>query len=112
MAKKANAALSKKLETSEAFEQLFGVSKCTRAEAIKLFWDYVKDNDLQSKENKRNIILDDELEELFEDELSDVIAARKTKAAKAKKEGKKFDPIPKGEISMFEVATLLNAHLS
>src|SRR5262249_21907843 len=71
----ANSALNQKLGSS---------GSVTRAQAVKGLWDYVKENNMQNPQNKREILADDKLQPLF---------------------GKK-------KITMFEVGKILNSHLS
>jgi upstream activation factor subunit UAF30 len=40
-------------------------NEMARTEIVKALWDYIKDNNLQNPENKREIILDDAMREVF-----------------------------------------------
>jgi hypothetical protein len=66
-------------------DELGALHNCevTRTTATKLVWAYIKQNDLQDPDNKRNIICDTVLKELSD----------------------------KPKISMFEVASVLNNNL-
>lgn len=85
MPRKANPALLKPLNCSEELEAVIGKGPHARGQVMKLLWDYIKKNNLQNPENKRNIIADDMLLPLFG--------------------GKK-------EITMFEMTKLVSAHLT
>jgi len=80
-----NNALSQKLKPSAKLAEIIGSSEpVTRAEAVKRLWDYVKAHDLQNPQNRREILADDKLKQLF----------------------------GKNKISMFEVGRGVNEHLS
>jgi upstream activation factor subunit UAF30 len=77
-------ALNQKLRPSPELGKIMGGSQpVTRAEAVKKLWDYVKKEDLQNPENRREILADDNLKPLF----------------------------GKNKISMFEVGKVINSHL-
>jgi upstream activation factor subunit UAF30 len=85
MAKKAaNQGLMKPVQPDEALAAVVGSSPLPRTEIIKKLWEYIKKNDLQDKENKRNINADDKLKPIFG--------------------GKK-------QVSMFEMNKLLSNHI-
>ncbi|PWA76674.1 DEK, C-terminal [Artemisia annua] len=52
---------------SEELMQFFDTdeSELSRSEVVKRMWKYIKDNDLQDPSDKRNILCDDKLKELF-----------------------------------------------
>ncbi|KAH9620846.1 hypothetical protein KSS87_011828 [Heliosperma pusillum] len=56
------------LHLSEAFVKFLGTGETTlsRAEAVKRIWGYIKLNDLQDPSDKRQILCDEKLKELFE----------------------------------------------
>ncbi len=81
---KANAAFMKPLELSPQLAEVVGDKPLPRTEIIKKIWDYIKKNDLQDQKNRRMINADDKLKELFG--------------------GKK-------QISMFELAKVVNQHV-
>lgn len=83
MARKANPALLKPLDLSDELEAVVGKGPMPRSEVVKKLWDYIKKNDLQNPQNKRNILADDKLESIF---------------------GKK-------EVTMFEMTKLVSAHM-
>ncbi|MBT5338747.1 hypothetical protein HN858_03635 [Candidatus Falkowbacteria bacterium] len=85
MARKLNPALMKPLTLTAELEAVVGKGPMPRFEVVKKIWVYIKKNDLQNPENKRNIIADDKLKPLFG--------------------GKK-------EVNMFEMTKLVSKHMS
>ena len=85
MPRKANPALMKPLKLSAELEAVVGSGPLPRGQVVKKLWEYIKANNLQNPENKRNIIADDKLLPLFG--------------------GKK-------EVNMFEMTKLVSAHMS
>lgn len=85
MPRKANPALLKKLNLSEELEAVVGKGPLSRGDVVKKIWEYIKGNNLQNPDNKRNIIADDKLLPLFG--------------------GKK-------EVNMFEMTKLVSGHLT
>jgi upstream activation factor subunit UAF30 len=80
-----NNALNQKLKPSAKLAEIIESSESvTRAEAVKRLWDYVKSHDLQNPQNRREILADDKLKQVF----------------------------GKNKISMFEVGRVVNEHLS
>ncbi|KAL5099320.1 hypothetical protein RYX36_003647 [Vicia faba] len=53
------------LQLSDALAKFLGESELSRSEVIKRMWDYIKGNNLQDPSNKRQIICDEKLKELF-----------------------------------------------
>ena len=84
-AKKPNAAFMKALNLSPALAAVIGSKPVPRTEIIKKIWDYIKKNNLQDSKNRRMINADEKLLTLFG--------------------GKK-------QISMFELAKVVNNHVS
>ena len=84
-AKKPNAAFMKALTLSPALAAVIGSTPVPRTEIIKKIWLYIKKNGLQDSKNRRMINADEKLLELFG--------------------GKK-------QISMFELAKVVNNHVS
>ncbi len=82
--RKPNAAFMAPLNPSEELAAVIGKKALPRTQVIKKIWDYIKKNKLQDQKNKRNINADDKLKKLF---------------------GKK-------QITMFELAKIVNKHLS
>jgi upstream activation factor subunit UAF30 len=85
MPRKANPALMKPLTLSPALQAVIGPGPESRGQVMKKIWAYIKENNLQNPENKRNIIADDLLLPLFDGEK---------------------------EVSMFQMTKLLSAHLT
>lgn len=84
-AKKPNAAFMKALTLSPALAAVVGSKPLPRTEIIKKIWEYIKKNKLQDSKNRRMINADEKLLTLFG--------------------GKK-------QISMFELAKVVNNHVS
>ena len=85
MPRKANPALLKPMKVSEQLAVVIGPGPMPRGQVMKHLWDYIKKNNLQNPNNKRNIIADANLMPIFG--------------------GKK-------EVTMFEMTKLVSAHLS
>ena len=83
--KKVNAALSKPMNISEELAVVVGAGPMPRSEVVKQLWVYIKANNLQDPNNKRNIVADDALKAVFG--------------------GKEV-------VDMFEMTKLVSAHLS
>lgn len=84
MVRKANPALLKPLELSPELEAVVGKGPMPRSEVVKQLWVYIKKNNLQNPQNKRNILADDKLKPLFGG---------------------------KGEVTMFEMTKLISPHI-
>ena len=82
--RKPNAAFMKPLTPSATLGAVIGSKPVARTEAVKKIWVYIKSKGLQDKANKRMINADDKLKPLF----------------------------GKGQVSMFDLAKILNKHLS
>jgi upstream activation factor subunit UAF30 len=80
-----NSAFMKPMKPSEALAKIVGNEPLPRSEMTKKLWDYIKKNNLQDAENKRNINADENLLAVFD--------------------GNK-------QVSMFEMTKLVNKHLS
>ncbi len=83
-ARKPNAAFMAPLNLSDALAAVVGSKPIPRTEIIKKIWDYIKKNKLQDSKNRRMINADEKLKVLFA--------------------GKK-------QISMFELAKVVNNHV-
>ena len=79
-----NSALSKPLNLSAELEAVVGKGPLPRTEVVKQLWIYIKKNNLQNPANKRNILADDKLKAVFGG---------------------------KGEVTMFEMTTLVTPHM-
>ena len=83
--RKPNAAFMKPLKVSEELAMVVGNGPMPRSEVVKKLWVYIKKNDLQDKNNKRNINADGNLKAVFDG---------------------------KGTVDMFEMTKLVSKHLS
>jgi upstream activation factor subunit UAF30 len=83
-ARKPNAAFMAPLQVSESLGAVVGNKPLPRTQIIKKIWDYIKKNNLQDKKNRRMINADEKLKTVF---------AGKT------------------QISMFELAKIVNKHV-
>ena len=63
--KKPNSALMKPLQPSNELAAVVGSSPLPRTEVVSKVWDYIKSNNLQNPENKREILADDKLQAVF-----------------------------------------------
>jgi chromatin remodeling complex protein RSC6 len=64
-AKKPNAALMKPLQPSTELAAVVGSSPLPRTEVVSKVWEYIKANNLQNPENKREILADEKLQAVF-----------------------------------------------
>jgi upstream activation factor subunit UAF30 len=81
--RKPNAAFMKALKPSEKLAAIVGASPLPRTQVVKKIWAYIKKNDLQNPKNRRNILADSKLKEIF----------------------------GKLEVTMFEMTKLISKHL-
>lgn len=63
--KKPGSALMKPLTPSPELAAVVGSDPLPRPEVVSKVWDYIKKNDLQNPQNKREIIADDKLQPVF-----------------------------------------------
>ena len=84
-ARKPNAAFMKPMKPSAELAAVVGSQPQPRSEITKRVWDYIKKNNLQDAQNRRQINADDKLRPVFD--------------------GKK-------SVTMFEMTKLVNNHLS
>ena len=82
-ARKPNAAFMAPLTASPALVEVIGSKPLPRTEIVKKIWEYIKKNNLQDKKNRRMINADSKLKPLF----------------------------GKDQISMFELAKVVNKHV-
>src|SRR3712207_2895164 len=64
-ARKPNPALMKPLQPSSELAAIVGSSPLPRTEVVSKVWEYIKANNLQNPENKREILADDKLQAIF-----------------------------------------------
>ncbi|MBE8221339.1 MAG: hypothetical protein HAW60_01260 [Bdellovibrionales bacterium] len=82
--RKPNAAFMKAMTPSAILAAIVGSAPLPRTQVVKKMWIYIKKYDLQNPKNRRNIIADSKLKPLFK----------------------------KAEVSMFDMAKIINKHLS
>ena len=58
-------ALQKLLQPSKELAAVVGAEPLARGEVVSKVWDYIKKQDLQNPENRREILADDKLGEVF-----------------------------------------------
>ena len=83
-ARKPNAAFMAPLTPSARLAEVVGSKPLPRTEIVKKIWDYIKKNNLQDKKNRRMINADAKLKPIFGN---------------------------KDQISMFELAKVVNKHV-
>ena len=83
-ARKPNAAFMAPLTPSSTLAEVVGSKAIPRTEIVKKIWDYIKKNNLQDKKNRRMINADAKLKAIF---------------------------AGKDQISMFELAKVVNKHV-
>ncbi|MDD5110622.1 MAG: SWIB/MDM2 domain-containing protein [Patescibacteria group bacterium] len=82
---KSNAAFMKPMQVSPELAEVVGPGPMPRSEVAKQLWVYIKKNNLQDAQNKRNINADEKLKKVFGG---------------------------KATVSMFEMTALVSKHLS
>jgi chromatin remodeling complex protein RSC6 len=65
MATKTNSAFMKPMTISADLAAVVGNGPMPRSEVVKALWVYIKSNNLQDPENKRNINADEKLKKVF-----------------------------------------------
>ena len=58
-------ALQQPLQPSKELAAVVGSAPLARGEVVSKMWEYIKKNNLQNPENKREILADDKLEPIF-----------------------------------------------
>ncbi len=81
---KAKAGLMAPVTVSPVLAKVIGTEPSSRPQIIKKMWDYIKQNDLQDKNNRRMINADENLKKVFDG---------------------------KEQISMFELAKVIGNHI-
>ena len=81
---KANQGLMKPLTVSSDLAKVVGKDPLPRTQIIKKMWDYIREHDLQDKDNRRMINADKNLKVVFDG---------------------------KDQVSMFELAKVINNHV-
>ena len=59
--------LHRALKVSPELEAVIGVKEVARADAVSKIWEYIRANNLQNPEDKREILADDKLKKVFSD---------------------------------------------
>lgn len=72
------------MNLSADLEEVVGKGPMSRGQVVKQIWVYIKKNNLQNPQNKRNILADEKLKVIFGG---------------------------KGEVTMFEMTKLVSGHL-
>ena len=62
---KTNSAFMRPLIVSSELEEVVGKGPMPRSEVVKKLWVYIKGNNLQDPQNKRNINADEKLKKVF-----------------------------------------------
>lgn len=62
---KAGTGIHAPVQPSEELGAVVGNDKLPRSQVISKVWDYIKSNNLQNPENKREIVADDKLKKVF-----------------------------------------------
>ena len=57
--------LQQPLKPSEELSAVVGAEPLPRGEVVSKVWDYIKSNNLQNPENRREILTDDKLRKVF-----------------------------------------------
>ena len=61
----AQGGLARPVQPSNELAEITGSDPLPRSEVVSKMWDYIKKNNLQNPENKREILADDKLEKVF-----------------------------------------------
>ena len=62
---KAQGGLARPVKPSNELAAITGSDSLPRSEVVSKMWDYIRSNNLQNPENKREILADDKLEKVF-----------------------------------------------
>jgi chromatin remodeling complex protein RSC6 len=62
---KVNPALMKPMQPSKELAAVVGAGPLSRPDAVSKVWDYIKKNNLQNPQNKREIVADPKLKAVF-----------------------------------------------
>ncbi|KAL7118907.1 hypothetical protein ACP275_02G030200 [Erythranthe tilingii] len=63
--KKKGGGFCKPCALSPQLEELFGVSQLARTEVVKKLWEYIREHNLQNPKDRRKILCDDALHQIF-----------------------------------------------
>lgn len=81
----AQSGLTKPMKLSPELQDVIGPGPMPRTEVTKALWVYIKENNLQDKDDKRTIVADEKLKKVFDG---------------------------KDRVNMFEMTKLVSKHLS
>ncbi len=62
---KAQGGLARPVQPSKELAEITGTDPLPRSEVVSKMWDYIRKNNLQNPENKREILADGKLEKVF-----------------------------------------------
>ncbi|QLQ79498.1 hypothetical protein HG537_0C01450 [Torulaspora globosa] len=62
---KNNTLVSRKVEVIEPLRSFLGETMMPRTEVVKRLWDYIKENELQNPQDRREIMCDSQMEPIF-----------------------------------------------
>lgn len=60
----------RKLQLSQALQDFLGERELPRTQVVKQVWDYIKQNDLQNPNDRREILCDDKMKPIFGDKMT------------------------------------------
>ncbi|GHJ85987.1 hypothetical protein NliqN6_2389 [Naganishia liquefaciens] len=86
----ANNPFNKPLQLSQALSTLLGESQASRPQVVKMLWAYIKGNGLQDPEDKRYILCDDKMMEVFKEPRVHMMTMNKVLSSH-------FSPLPVSE---------------
>ncbi|KAJ7552238.1 hypothetical protein O6H91_06G047300 [Diphasiastrum complanatum] len=69
--------LNKSCSLSPELQAILGKEELPRTQVVKQLWEYIRQNNLQDPENKRNIVCDDALRALFGTDRTDMFKMNK-----------------------------------
>lgn len=78
--KKRRGGFNKLCRLSPQLEKFTGAPELPRTEVVKLIWSYIRENSLQDPSNKRNILCDNTLKDLFDVDAIDMFQMNKALA--------------------------------
>ncbi|ABN67421.2 predicted protein, partial [Scheffersomyces stipitis CBS 6054] len=61
----AKTGFNKEMVLSTELSDILGISRTSRPQVVKQLWIYIKDNELQNPDDKRQIMCDEKLQKLF-----------------------------------------------
>lgn len=61
---------TRKVNLSEPLRDFLGEAELARTQVVKKVWDYIKENELQNPEDRREILCDDRMKPIFGDKMT------------------------------------------